>query len=292
MSTLILVLAALLPAVVLCVYVFMKDRVEKEPVGLLLKLLLFGAISCFPAAYIEIILSDGIDLLFAGHVRTSSDTIIYSGPFAYFLYPAVKNFFGVALVEEGLKLLILLKVVHKNKEFNSLFDGIIYSVFVSLGFAALENVFYVFEHGFSIAVMRAILSVPGHMFFAVMMGYQYSLWHVKEKAIAEERMLKSQGLIDSGSTEFCATKNMVMCLLIPVFAHGFYNFCCSFGQIWSTLLLIAFVIFMYVHCFGKIRKMSKTDGYEKDYVRHMIQSKYPHIETWWTADIQEETYGD
>ena len=68
-----------------------------------------------------------------------------------------------------------------------------------------------------------------------------------------------------------------MCLLIPVLAHGLYDFCCVLGTDWSLIALIGFVIFMYVHCFRKIKKMSKADGMEVDYVRYLIRSKYPGL---------------
>ena len=173
-NTILLVIAGLVPAVVLCFYVFSKDKVEKEPLPLLLKLLLLGAISCLPAAYLETAIISVIDGIFKNLTMT---------PILDRIYKAVYYFIGVALVEEGLKWLILYYVTKNNKEFNCIFDGMIYAIFVSLGFAAFENVLYVMEYGWINAVMRAILSVPGHMFFAVMMGWYYSLWHITELAV-------------------------------------------------------------------------------------------------------------
>lgn len=255
-----LVIMALLPAVVLCVYVFKKDRVEKEPLGLLLTLLLWGALSCFPAAEIEMIMDDVINSV----TRNSGINTHYF----------VKYFFGVALVEEAVKFAVLVFITRKNKAFNSLFDGLIYSVFVSLGFAALENVFYVLDYGFTTAVMRAFLSVPGHMFFAVMMGYHYSMWHIFDKAAQVERELKAAGRISQDAKEYSSKGSMVLCLVVPVIAHGLYDFCCMLDEWWATLALVAFVGFMYVHCFGKIKKMSKADQYEGDYVAALIFRKH------------------
>ena len=268
-----LVAMALLPAIVLCIYVFKKDKVEKEPIGLLLKLLLFGALSCFPAAIIENILIEVINLAFSQQAALSPE--LYQA--TNYLYQFFTNFVGIALVEEGIKFLILVLVTRGNKEFNSLFDGLIYSIFVSLGFAALENVLYVLQYGFEVAVMRAVLSVPGHMFFAVLMGYYYSIWHITEKAILAEIDLKLQQLIPNDSHAFNTKSSIVMCLLMPVLAHGFYDFCCSLGTALGTLLTIAFIAFLYAYCFSKIIKFSKNDKYENDYVRYMIESKYPGV---------------
>ena len=251
-----LIAIALLPAIVLCGYVFKKDRVEKEPLGLLLKLFIFGAISYVPAAFAEVFLGEIIDAFFI------------NGTYTYLL---VDNFIGIALVEEGIKFIVLIWLTRRNKAFNSFFDGLIYSVFVSLGFAALENVLYVLEGGIYTGIMRAILSVPGHMFFAVMMGYHYSLWHITEKAAEKEAEIESR------KAPFDSSKEKALCLIVPTLAHGFYDFCCSAGAVWATFLLYAFVIFMYVHCFGRIKKMSNADGENDTYVNYLLAKKYPEI---------------
>lgn len=276
MENITLILAALVPAIVLCVYVFKMDRVEKEPAGLLLKLFGLGAVACVPAAMLEIILDKVIKALFVliGFIYVPETvqgvTVIVRS------YDFVHNFFGVALVEEGLKLIVLLWITRRTKDFNSLFDGIIYAVFVSLGFAAFENVLYVLEGGFEVALLRAFLSVPGHMFFGVMMGYSYSIWSIKDKIVRVEEILKREGRIPANVPAF-KKPGMVMCLVVPMCAHGFFNFCCTFGTLWATLILLAFVLFMYVHCFRRIIRMSKADRLHSEYVRRIISSKYPGV---------------
>jgi len=264
MNTALLVISALLPAILLCIYVYRKDRVEKEPIGLLLKLLIFGAISCFPAGFIEVIADNWINRYFPAYN-------------SLYLYSFVKYFFGVALVEEGCKYFILVKATAKNREFNSLFDGLIYSIFVSLGFAALENVFYVLANGFGNAVMRAILSVPGHMFFAVMMGYYYCIGHVKKQAAEIEESFFESGLIAQKSNKFTDKGYGLKSLIVPTFAHGFYNFCCVIGEAWALLVLVAFVVFMYIFCFRRIRRMSKSDNYTLNIARYLVLREYPHL---------------
>ncbi len=255
--------AALLPAIVLCVYIYRKDRVEKEPLGLLLKLFALGALSCYPAAYIEGVLIGGIDGVFAD--------------VSFYLYNLVKYFVGVALVEEGSKWVILHLFTRKNEAFNSLFDGLIYAIFVSLGFAALENVLYVLEYGFGNAVMRAILSVPGHMFFAVLMGYYYSIRHITQKANALELQLKQAGVVDVRVKPISTKKQLFYSILMPTLAHGIYNYCCTIGTALATVAFYAFVIFMYIYCFGKIRKMSRMDAPDGDYAKAILMRKHPAL---------------
>lgn len=267
-----LVLAALLPAIVLCIYVYKKDRVEKEPIGLLLLLLGLGAVSCFPAAFIEGILSNVINSIFAPFVY-ELDGEFFMDSIPYYLYHASDNFIGIALVEEGLKWLILILVTRKNKNFNHLFDGVIYAIFVSLGFAALENILYVTQHGFMNALMRGILSVPGHMFFAVFMGYYYSQWNVHCIARDMESDFQKRGVI-SVREPVSPAGYLVCSLLFPVLVHGFYDYALSIGTTLMTILFVIFVIGMYIYCFSKIKETSKNDAGENNYALAVLCMKY------------------
>jgi len=271
-----LVCAALFPAIFLCVYVFKKDRVEKEPIGLLLLLLLMGAVSCLPAAILESLILPVIDSIFApfGTV-TSNGVVLYGG--MYKAYTACKTFIGIGLVEEGVKLLFLLLITRKNKNFNSLFDGLIYAVFVSLGFAALENVMYVLENGWLNAATRAILAVPGHMFYAVLMGYYYSLWHMYEKARTKELLLEKNGLIRKAGEGFNGKKYLVMSLVVPTLIHGMYDYCCFVNSSLATLGLLALVGYLYFYCFRRIKNMSKNDVRDGTLVDILLLRKYPQL---------------
>lgn len=279
LNEILLIVAALVPAVALCIYVFKKDRAEKEPFGLLALLLILGAAICFPAGEIEGTLLGFIRSFFtsSGLAKVQDGTVYLTSDFTYILYNAAENFIGIALVEEGLKFLVLYFVTRNNKNFNSLFDGIIYSVFVSLGFAAFENVLYVTKYGWINAIMRGVLSVPGHMFFAVLMGYYYTMWNLLKKANGFELQLKRDGLIAQNAPEFDYKSNLTLCLVVPVLAHGFYDFCCSVDYTIATVGLYAFVIFLYIHCFKKIKNMSKIDGDNNSYAAGLLLKKYPFL---------------
>lgn len=272
-NTILLVLAAILPAVLLCNYVYKKDRVEKEPMSLLLLLFFAGVFSCFPAVVGENILTGLIDGIFNGLLKMGFTVDVLDIP-----YNAAIYFVGVALVEEGLKWIFLVWITQKNKNFNCLFDGLIYAVFVSLGFAAFENILYVLENGWVNAVMRAILSVPGHMFFAVMMGYYYSRWNITKKAAEAEAELVSLNIIEKRVTpEFDYKRDRIMSILVPVLFHGTYNFCCSMNHWIFTLAFYGFVIFMYVHCFRRIKDMSLEDTPTGKRMVKMLLDKYPDL---------------
>ena len=280
-----LAIAALIPAAVLCVYVFKKDRVEKEPLGLLLLLLALGAVSCYPAAWAERAIGNVAAELFQPF-DVSADAGVQLTSKMYEIYLLFDNFVRVALVEEGIKWAILLVVTRKSRHFNSLFDGLIYAVFVSLGFAALENVFYVTRYGWMNALTRAVLSVPGHMFFGVIMGYYYSMWHAYGKAREWEIGLRAEGSIHSVAPLFSGRRFLVLSLLIPVLCHGWYDYCCSTDFSWATTALMLFVAFLYVYCFGKIGSMSRGDMKDIHFVGMLLFKNIPNCAKEWRKKVE------
>ncbi len=271
-ETVLLTLAALLPALILCGYVFHMDRMEKESLGLLLKLFFAGVGCCFPAIILEETFIEVINLIFlklryTGYLPDSVD----------YLHSFTTQLLGVALVEEGLKWICLNIITKKNREFNFFFDGLLYAVFVSLGFATFENIMYVLEYGWVNAIMRAVFSVPGHMFFAVMMGYYYSRSNIIDLAKKTEADFQEQGMIGTKGSAFSSTKFKWMSLCVPVVVHCTYNFCCSSGSMAANLSFMILIVFLYVHCFGKIRKMSAVDEKNQNYAMRLVLKAYPYL---------------
>lgn len=276
LNNIFLTIAAIVPAAILCIYIYKKDRAEKEPAGLLLLLLGLGVLICYPAAVTEQLLSNILDSIFIPFCTQMSDgTFVIEDPILFRIYTALEYFLNVALVEEGYKLLVLVLATRKNKNFNSLFDGIIYSVFVSLGFAGFENILYVTNYGWANALVRAVMSVPAHMFFSIFMGYYYSMWHMKIKANKLEINLKQYGIIAPDAPEFSWKKDIALCLVVPVLAHGLYDYSCSVGSFYAEILFYGFLIFMYFFCFNRIKKMSSMDMDDNRFASAMVSMKHP-----------------
>lgn len=223
------VLAAVLPAVFLMGYVYKQDKIEREPPSLMIKLLVGGILAALASIVLELLLQSLVNAL----VDEKNPVYLY-----------LMAFLVVAAVEEGTKFCFLYKSTWRNPNFNYRFDAVVYAVFVSLGFAAFENVGYVFRHGLSIALPRAILSVPGHMGFAVFMGIFYG---------------RAKRFHDSGD-DFSCRVNRVMCYFVPVLLHGIYDTCCMLGTNIATLIFVVFMIAMYLIVFRLIRHESRTDG--------------------------------
>ncbi|MBQ9042984.1 MAG: PrsW family intramembrane metalloprotease [Eggerthellaceae bacterium] len=224
--SLILLFAALLPAVVLMWYVYHKDTVEKEPVGLVTRVFLLGAAAGPIAAILE-------NILFGVF-----EAIIPPGALLLIL----EYFIGVAAVEEAGKYAAL-STVRKHPEFNYVFDGVVYGVAAALGFAALENVLYVFDGGLEVAISRAIFSVPGHCADGVVMGCFFGLARQRELA----------------GNKAGARSYYWLAFLLPVIEHGFYDAALSTESDLMVLLAlvtqIAFVVFAMV----LVNRISKSD---------------------------------
>jgi RsiW-degrading membrane proteinase PrsW (M82 family) len=152
-SELLLLALALAPAVAIMMYVYFQDVHEKEPIWMLIKMFAFGLLS----VVVTLILST----LMGKFVEFQRGVVLDQ-----FLYA----FFGVALVEEFSKMLFVM-IAFRSRHFNEPFDGIVYAVMVSMGFAALENVLYVFSGGIETALLRMFTAVPAHGTFGVLMGY-------------------------------------------------------------------------------------------------------------------------
>ena len=142
----ILIAAAVIPAIVLLRFVYKEDRLDKESPGLLLSLVIFGILSTFAA-----IVTEQIGEAILGILLPQSSTA----------YNVLLYFVVVALSEEGFKYLLLKKRTWYSSEFNCQFDGVVYAVFVALGFALWENISYVLMYGLGTAAVRAVTAVPG-----------------------------------------------------------------------------------------------------------------------------------
>ena len=229
-----LLLAALVPAAFLMVQVYRLDRIEKEPAGLLLKLALFGALSGLAAGAIEGALTRVLDVTLGGGM----------------LRLMLENFLAVALVEEACKRWVVLKFAWRHPAFDYRFDAVVYCVFSALGFAALENILYVAEYGFAVAVSRALLSVPGHCFFAVYMGIYLGQAKMAERAMQWYYI----ELPDESPGQYLRAS-----LLVPTLLHGFWDFSLSVGGGLMTVLFYLFVLAFFIDAYRKLRFAAGSD---------------------------------
>ena len=223
-------MAAVLPAAILLVYVYRQDKVEKEPPSLLFRLLIAGVIAALLSIILETVGENALNIFISPYDPA---------------YVILLAFIVVAAVEEGTKYFLLKRRTWNHPAFDCRFDGIVYAVFVSLGFAAFENISYVFGYGLSVAPSRALLAVPAHMSFAVYMGSYYGRAKARDRAGHPGK----------------AKADRIRGYLSAVFLHGFYDTCCMLGSDRSAVVFVFFVLLMFVNVFRKIRKESENDTY-------------------------------
>jgi protease PrsW len=203
--------AALLPPLVLMRIVFKMDRVETEPRPLLIRLFLFGILCALPVMILEI-----WGQKFANFF--GSETITYAF-ISYFIIPG--------FIEEGMKYFVLRGCTWRNSAFNYKFDAVVYAVFASLGFAAIENVLYVFDYGVGVAVTRAVMAIPAHATFGIIMGAGYA---------------RAKVLFMAGNPA-AAKSHGARAWLIAAFAHGAYDFLImTYGGVLFAIYFIALIV--------------------------------------------------
>lgn len=217
---------AVLPSVLLLLFVVRRNKNSRDPMSLLVWLAVLGAVSTIPAVVVELV--GGVLLYYMG---LESGTAVYE---------LVNCFFIVAMIEELGKFLGMLILTWKNKNFDHSYDGVIYGVCSSLGFATLENILYVFQGGIGLGILRAVTAIPLHCSCGVIMGYFYSK--------ARENANKGEG----------AAGNMLIAYFSTMGIHGLYDFVLSIDDT-SVILCILVLILSVVLMFLLISHAAKND---------------------------------
>ncbi|MGL4797732.1 MAG: PrsW family intramembrane metalloprotease [Paraclostridium sp.] len=207
-----LLIISIAPSITFLIWIYLKDKYEKEPIIFLLKLFFIGALTSIPAIIIE-------DILFKLDINN------------IYIKMAYVSFIVAAFSEEILKSIALIIFTLKNRHFTEKLDGIVYSIFVSLGFATIENIIYIVNGNntqiLELGLSRAVISIPAHIMFAITMGYYLSLY----KFTHENKKLQKTYLIKS--------------ILIPILQHGVFDFILMFKSKSTLLLFFIYLIYLW-----------------------------------------------
>ncbi|MEN8203599.1 MAG: PrsW family glutamic-type intramembrane protease [Bacteroidota bacterium] len=219
----VVLLAALAPVFIILFYIYFRDKYEREPIGLLLKAVLAGMLVVIPILFAERLL------------------VGLKPPMGKIGEAAYHAFVVAGTTEELFKFLALYLLVWKSPSFNEKFDGIVYAVFVSLGFAAVENVLYVMDGGIQTAMVRAITAVPAHALFGITMGYYLGIAHMYEE-LRKSYLIRAIGF--------------------PILLHGIYDFILMVEIDWLLTLFVPYVIGLYFLGMKKIKILSNTSVFK------------------------------
>ena len=147
---------AIAPGIAISMYIYFKDKHEKEPLKLLIISFILGALSVIPTTILSLV------GLFVFGLDPESNSMLYS---------LLSCVVGIGLVEEYSKFIFVRYYTYRKDDFNEPFDGIVYCVMVSMGFATIENILYAYQYGEFTAWARMFTAVPMHAIFAIIMGY-------------------------------------------------------------------------------------------------------------------------
>lgn len=214
-----LLLISVAPVFIILFYIYYRDKYEKEPIPLLAKGLGAGMIITVPVIFAEQMISSILPHIFTRKIG-----------FAF-----GDAFLVAALCEEAFKLLAIYILVWKNPNFNERFDGIVYAVFVSLGFALVENIIYVFSNGMGTGIARAFTAVPAHAMFGIMMGYYLGL---------AKFSIKGRKLL------------FLLAFFIPFLVHGIYDFILMVQITWVLILFFPFLIYLMYKTNAKMTELN------------------------------------
>ncbi|MED4017267.1 glutamic-type intramembrane protease PrsW [Sutcliffiella cohnii] len=208
--------AGFAPGIALLTYFYLKDRFQTEPISNVIKLFFVGAILVFPLMFIQYVISIEIEI-------TSS---------------IIQAFFVTAMLEEFFKWFFIIYIIYHHIHFDEHYDGIIYGMALSLGFATAENILYLLANGIEFALGRALLPVSSHALFGIIMGYYL------------------------GCAKFAIEKKktivyLALALFIPIVLHGLYDYILMSGKQWGFYML-PFMIFLWWLGLKKVRVARKS----------------------------------
>ncbi|WP_245688076.1 glutamic-type intramembrane protease PrsW [Salimicrobium halophilum] len=207
-----ILITAVAPIVALMTYIYLNKKVELEPLNLIFRVFVVGSLLVFP-------------IMFVQYGLEQEEVLMQS---------VWKPFLFAGFLEEFFKWFFFMFIVYKHENFDHHYDGIIYGVSLSLGFATVENIIYLFSNGIEIAFFRAVFPVSSHALFGLIMGYYMG----KAKFRTKKKRL-----------------SIALALIVPVFLHGIYGYMVNL-QSWLYGLL-PFMIVLWVLSIQLIRLANK-----------------------------------
>lgn len=222
-----LLIISLAPTLALLMWIYIKDKYDREPIKVLIRLFFIGTLISVPAIAIE-------DILLRVNINNSYLNLIYT------------SFIVAATTEEVLKAMVLISYTLKSRYYTEKLDGIVYSICITLGFATIENIIYIFNGNylnvFQIGLARAVISIPAHVLFAINMGYYLSMYKFNLDELKSRRLF------------------LVKLILIPIILHGLFDILAMIKTTWASIVFIVYLVYLW-----KI-SLDKLDEYT-DYAR-------------------------
>ena len=216
-----------------------RNVYRPEPKRLLALTFLLGMISTIPAGIINT-LSLGDDLPRTGAIGLAT--------------VATGMFLVVGPVEEISKFLAVRLVAFRSLYFEEPMDGLVYGAAASLGFASLENLFYIFQFGPEVMIGRAPISTLAHVIFGSFWGYALGIQAQQRK----------------GNALWVAAS-----LTVAAAVHGLFNVT-VFVQPLASLIIVGLGLWWVLSRFDWAKRVSPF-RYRRNYPRTVCPNCYQRI---------------
>ncbi|MEA3446853.1 MAG: PrsW family intramembrane metalloprotease [Bacteroidota bacterium] len=216
-----LIAIATVPVILILFYVYYRDKYKKGPIWMLLLSLAGGA------AIVPVVM---------WWEQAMSGLAAYYYSFQW-QHAFIVSFLVAGLCEESMKLLAFMLLIWRRSYFMKKFDAILYAVYISLGFALVENIMYVIAGGTQTGFTRALTAVPAHAIFGIAMGFYLG----RAKFSSRKRFFK-----------------IFYALFVPLVLHGTYNYIIMADMPYLLFTFVLYVILLYLLGFKKLKTINNA----------------------------------
>ncbi|MBQ2468294.1 MAG: PrsW family intramembrane metalloprotease [Clostridia bacterium] len=286
-------LISLIPSIGICIFVYFKDKKEKEPLWLLASLFAVSAALYVPVYYLGNKLINGfIGVLFKGsRYFDARQGVVWRDAVSQNVHNALCAVIGVALIEELTRWLILYFFTNRSRHFNCTFDGVVYSIMVSMGALVARNVRFAFETTWDQFLLRFAHSFPWYLLFGIVMGVFYSYWHASKRANRRENELISEGKLKKDKLRYPAGK-LILSIAVPVILHAVYTFVAEqldFSSRTLNIVFYAIAAAMMIVSVLLVVLLSRRDTTERAAIERIIEKEHGDLPDEYYEPLEEDS---
>jgi len=195
--------------------------------------------------------------------------IILVSPYIYSFMPfsgSIQEGFLKAALIEKFGAFCLIYLIHRYYPNFSLMESIVSSMMLGMGFSLVENIFYAINYGYSIILVRLIVSVPLHLTTCGFIGYYMGL-----------RKLSTTSLFRASYT--------VKALVIPFLLHGTFDAVLLTGGmgiyfICPMLILLVMILEIMIAWSHNVYPLDILDAMKLRFEDWLSIEKQPRYDRW------------
>lgn len=278
MLAIIQTLLSVIPSLLLCFAVYKLDKTDKEPPKLLALLFFAGFIGFFPLFHLQNLIVSVIDKAFTNQITTNAPSPVQLQDASFqFLHHILLCIFAYALPEVLMQWVLLVVLTKNKKDFNCLFDGLLYSIILSFGFAISKNLCVTWTQGWKEFFIRALAAIPMYLMISIVCGVFYTLWHTYDRVYETEAVLIEQSTIQKHSIRRPLSL-FALSFFIPFIIHGFMSYTLLTQSGFAKIAFYCLVALLYITFFIVIIKFSRRDSETDRFAVSMIIKAHPTIQ--------------